>query len=68
MINWDDEYNEEHDDLDSPLCGFGLEHCLFLGKRIKEACEQTRVKPIHLKNATRHSFGMGLLHKGYDIW
>ncbi len=40
----------------------------YLRDRFREACEAAEVTPIKLKNATRHSFGMGLLKKGYDIW
>ena len=32
------------------------------------ACEETIWRKDLLKNASRHSFGMGLLKKGYDIW
>ena len=40
----------------------------YLRDTFKKACIKTGVEPIHLKNATRHSFGMGLLRKGFDIW
>jgi len=40
----------------------------YLGRTFKDACIKAGIKPIMLKNATRHSFGMGLLNKGYDIW
>ena len=40
----------------------------YLRDTFRRACETAEVKPIKLKNATRHSFGMGLLRKGYDIW
>jgi len=40
----------------------------YLRDTFKAACIAAGVKPILLKNATRHSFGMGLLRKGYDIW
>ena len=40
----------------------------YLRDQFKRACETVSVKPIPLKNATRHSFGMGLLRKGFDIW
>ena len=33
-----------------------------------KACDSAGVPRIKLKNATRHSFGMNLLAKGYDIW
>jgi integrase len=32
------------------------------------ACDAAGIKRIKLKNATRHSFGMGLISKGYDAW
>jgi integrase len=40
----------------------------YLRDTLKKACIAAGVEPIKLKNATRHSFGMGLLKKGYDIW
>jgi len=40
----------------------------YLRDMFRKACETVGVKPIPLKNATRHSFGMGLLRKGFDIW
>jgi len=40
----------------------------YLRDRFNEACETVGVEPIPLKNATRHSFGMGLLRKGFNIW
>ncbi len=40
----------------------------YLRDKFYKACEKAKVKRIKLKNATRHSFGMGLLRKGYDIW
>ena len=40
----------------------------YLRETLKKTCEKVEVKTIKLKNATRHSFGMGLLNKGYDIW
>jgi integrase len=40
----------------------------YLRDTFRKACETAGVKPIPLKNATRHSFGMGLLRKGFDIW
>jgi site-specific recombinase XerD len=32
------------------------------------ACRSVIGREIQLKNAIRHSFGMTLLRKGYDIW
>ena len=43
-------------------------HDEYLRRTFTAACIAAGVKPIQLKNATRHSFGMGLLRKGYDIW
>lgn len=43
-------------------------HDEYLRDTFYKACDQIKVKRILLKNATRHSFGMGLLRKGYDIW
>jgi integrase len=40
----------------------------YLRDTFKKACIAAGVEPIQLKNATRHSFGMGLLRKGFDIW
>jgi integrase len=40
----------------------------YLRETFYKACDSAGVKRIKLKNATRHSFGMGLLRKGYDIW
>ena len=40
----------------------------YLRDTLNKACDKAEVKRIKLKNATRHSFGMGLLNKGYDIW
>ena len=40
----------------------------YLRETFYKACDSIGVKRIKLKNATRHSFGMGLLRKGYDIW
>ena len=34
----------------------------------RRACVKAEVKPIQPKNATRHSFEMGLLGKGFGIW
>jgi integrase len=40
----------------------------YLRDTFYRACDAVGVKRIKLKNATRHSFGMGLMRKGYDIW
>jgi len=40
----------------------------YLRDTFNRACDEIGVRRIQLKNATRHSFGMGLLGKGYDIW
>jgi len=40
----------------------------YLRDTFRAACEAAEVKPLKLKNATRHSFGMGMLRKGFDIW
>lgn len=38
----------------------------YLRAILYKACDTVGVKRIKLKNATRHSFGMALLRKGYD--
>ena len=43
-------------------------HAEYLRDTFRTACEKAGVEPIKLKNATRHSFGMGLLRRGHDIW
>lgn len=40
----------------------------YLRERFYEACDKAGLKRIKLKNATRHSFGMGLVKRGYDAW
>lgn len=40
----------------------------YLRDTFNRACQKAQIKPIPLKNATRHSFGMRLLSQGYDIW
>ena len=40
----------------------------YLRSTFKKACIKSGVKPIHLKNATRHSFGMQMVNSGVDIW
>ena len=40
----------------------------YLRETFYKACDKAGVKRIKLKNATRSSFCMGLLRKGYDIW
>jgi len=40
----------------------------YLRGTFKKACLKAGVKPIHLKNATRHSFGTQLIEAGVDIW
>jgi len=40
----------------------------YLRETFYKACDKAGVKRIKLKNATRHSFGMGLRKKGYDAW
>jgi integrase len=43
-------------------------HAEYLRDTFRTACEKAGLEPIKLKNATRHSFGMGLLRRGHDIW
>lgn len=43
-------------------------HDEYLRETLKKACIKAGVVPMKLKNATRHSFGMALLRKGFDIW
>lgn len=43
-------------------------HDEYLRRVFRDACLAAELEPIQLKNATRHSFGMGLLQKGFDIW
>ena len=40
----------------------------YLRDKFKEACIKAGVKPIKLKNATRHSFGTQMVNGGVDIW
>jgi integrase len=40
----------------------------YLRDTFTAACKTAGLTPIPLKNATRHSFAMGLLRKGFDIW
>jgi len=40
----------------------------YLRDTFRKACKKAGVKRIHLKNATRHSFGMRLIENGIDIW
>jgi integrase len=40
----------------------------YLRDTFKKACVKAGVKPIHLKNATRHSFGTQMVESGVDIW
>jgi site-specific recombinase XerD len=40
----------------------------YLRDTFYKACDKAGIKRIKLKNATRHSFGMGLVNKGYDAW
>jgi len=43
-------------------------HAEYLRETFNKACDDAKIKRIKLKNATRHSFGMGLVGKGYDAW
>jgi integrase len=43
-------------------------HDDYLRNTFYDALDALEIKRIKLKNATRHSFGMGLLDKGYDYW
>ncbi|MBW2094187.1 MAG: tyrosine-type recombinase/integrase [Deltaproteobacteria bacterium] len=40
----------------------------YLRDTFRRACLDAGLEPIKLKNATRHSFGMGLIENGEDIW
>jgi integrase len=40
----------------------------YLRDTIYTICDQMGIKRIKLKNASRHSFGMGLVSKGFDAW
>lgn len=40
----------------------------YLRDTFNRACDAAKIKRIKLKNATRHSFGMYLVKKGYDAW
>ena len=42
-------------------------HAEYLRNTFKQACIDANLKPIKLKNATRHSAGMRLLERGYDM-
>ena len=40
----------------------------YLRDLFRRKCLKSIQRTVKLKNATRHSFGMGLLRKGWDIW
>ena len=40
----------------------------YLNSTFKKACQAAGVEPVHLKNGTRHSFGMRMISSGVDIW
>ena len=40
----------------------------YLRDTLNRTCDELEIRRIKLKNATRHSFGMDLVNRGFDAW